>query len=289
MGRLAETLVWERSRAGKSDLLMLVKIADGADDEGRNAWMEVPHLMKYCRASERATQYTLHRLVEAGEIEIEYNDEGRDIPLKGNRRFRPKWFIHVRCICAWDAYQNEGEEPATSAGSETPFRAGRSKRKPATSAGSKTRTTRNFCTRNPQKHVEKPATSGSAYKEGSLNDLLVEQVQGAAPPPRPERAGAARRDTAPKTETENPDDNLRVITKIAHEVLDLHAQTADVSEGEIVEAVKRHCATLDIAYRSDVVSRAIDSALYQRRRAGKPSLIRGSSGESAFRLQSEAR
>lgn len=102
--------------------------------------------------------------------------------------------------------------------------------------------------------------------------------------PLEERTGAAPR----RPEKDSSDDNIRVITKIAHEVLDLYAQTADVDLGDIVEAVKRHCAVLDIAYAGDVIQRAIESALYQRQRAGKPSVIRGSSGESAFRLQSEA-
>jgi hypothetical protein len=85
-----------------------------------------------------------------------------------------------------------------------------------------------------------------------------------------------------------PDDlqrNVAVVTKLAHEVLDLLAETPDVTDTEITEAVKRRCAVLQIAYRSDVVSRAIESALFQRRRAGKPSVMRGSSGEAAARLQ----
>ena len=79
--------------------------------------------------------------------------------------------------------------------------------------------------------------------------------------------------------------NISVITKVAHEVLDFFAEAPDLTDAEIAEAVKRHCAKLHIAYRSDVVCRAIDSALFQRQRAGKPSLIRSAPGEAAFRLQ----
>jgi hypothetical protein len=100
-------------------------------------------------------------------------------------------------------------------------------------------------------------------------------------PSTPEEAGATPRAPA----EEDPVKNLSVITRIAHQVLDLHAETPDVTEAEIAESVKRHCAVLHIAYRSDVVSSAIDSALYQRRRAGKPSVLHNSSGEAAFRLQ----
>jgi hypothetical protein len=49
--------------------------------------------------------------------------------------------------------------------------------------------------------------------------------------------------------------------------------------------VKRRCAALEIAYDSGVVSSAIESALYQRRRAGKASILPGSAGESAFRFK----
>jgi len=279
MGKLAETLVWERSRAGKSDLLMLVKIADGADDEGHNAWMEVPRLMKYCRASERAVQNTLCRLVDNGEIEIEYNDEGREIVLRGGRRFRPKWFIHVRCVCAWADYQNEASESADAAG----LRRGRPRRKSATPADSGGAKNRRKDPDNPQPAAKQSAETGSAYKEGSLNDLLVEQEQGRADAPPVENAGAARQTEAAKDE--DPNQHLSVITKLAHEVLDLHAEAKHVEHGEIAEAVKRRCALFGIAYGSDVVYRAIDSAVYQRQRAGKSPVLRGSAGDAAFRLQ----
>lgn len=104
--------------------------------------------------------------------------------------------------------------------------------------------------------------------------------------PDPEKAGAAPQLSGFKRQ--NPDQNLSVITKLAHEVLDLFAETPDITHAEIVESVKRRCAVLAIAYAGDVVYRAIDSALFQRQRAGKASVISGSSGEAAFRLSSEA-
>jgi len=109
---------------------MLVKIADLPDDDGRNAWPEVRRLMKFCRMSERAVQYTLARLVSSGEIEIEHNDSGREIVLRGGRTFRPKWFIHVRCAYAWDQYQHESGKPAKVASSASVLRPGRPKRNP---------------------------------------------------------------------------------------------------------------------------------------------------------------
>jgi len=115
MSKRAEGLTWERARAGKSELLALVKIADLADDDGRNAFPEVAALARWLRASERGVLYILHRLVQAGEIEIEVNDAGRYIELKGGRRFRPKWFLHVRCVYDWEAYQSDVGPPGESA------------------------------------------------------------------------------------------------------------------------------------------------------------------------------
>lgn len=252
MGRLAESLVWERTRVSKGDLAMLVKIADLADDEGRNAWPEVKGLMKYCRASERATQYTLARLERMGEIEIEYNEGGREITLRGGRTFRPKWFIHVRCVCAWEEYEREGKESATFADSASGLRRGRPRRKSARVADFESKEIRNNLHINPQKHVDQSATSGSAYKEGSVSDPLVEQKQGLAPRYPPENQ-----------EPEDPEKNLSVLTKLAHEVFDLLSTKADI--GEVTDALKWRCSKLAIShYPGDVLRRAIDSALWQR-------------------------
>lgn len=94
-------------------------------------------------------------------------------------------------------------------------------------------------------------------------------------------AGAPRPHEQP---AEKPRDNVGVITKLAHEVLDLFAETVDIEYGELVESVKQRCALLNIDYDSGVVGSALDSALYQRRLAGKPSLCLGSAGDAAFRL-----
>jgi hypothetical protein len=61
---------------------------------------------------------------------------------------------------------------------------------------------------------------------------------------------------------ENPNDNIGVITKLAHEAYDLLGTKAD--HFELVETLKSRCATLGILYRSDVVLKALDSAKWQR-------------------------
>lgn len=66
------TSVWQYSACKGSDLLLLLAIADRADDDGY-AWPKVATLATKTRMSERATQYNLKRLVEVGELEIQPN------------------------------------------------------------------------------------------------------------------------------------------------------------------------------------------------------------------------
>ncbi|SRR5712691_2769294 len=280
MSNKAVSLVWERARAGLTDLLLLIKIADLCDDDGRNCWMETPAMARALRASDRGAVIILQRLEGDREIEIEWNDEGRFIELRGGRRFTPKWFIHVRCVCEWESYQQETAslEPQAS----PKFRRGRPRRKSAHPSDSRARRNPNSVPRNQNKEARKSENGDSAYKEVPLKDLSIDQKQ-APPPTGAEKAGAPRRDRP----RENPDDNVSVITKLAHEVLDLHGETPGITLGEIEGFVKERCATLSVAYRSDVVTRAIDSALYQRRRAGKFPLFQTAPGEAAFRLRSD--
>jgi hypothetical protein len=71
-----------------------------------------------------------------------------------------------------------------------------------------------------------------------------------APPPRP------RQDPRPA----RPEENIRVITKIAHEAIDQLGPKHD----DLVETVKSLCATRDIPYNSAVIHSALDSARWQR-------------------------
>jgi hypothetical protein len=92
-------------------------------------------------------------------------------------------------------------------------------------------------------------------------------------------AGAAPRRLA------DPDENLPVITKLAHEVLELLSETPDVDERDVVDGIERRCDVFDIAFTRDLVHRAIAAAVYQRRRAGKPAVLKNSTGDSAFRMK----
>lgn len=62
--------VWEHSRASGTDLLVLLAIADSANDDGRNAWPSVPTIAGKCRVSERTVQRSLRKLVSLGELRV---------------------------------------------------------------------------------------------------------------------------------------------------------------------------------------------------------------------------
>lgn len=65
------TWVWEHAEAAGADLLLMLAIADSADDQGRNAWPSVTDLSRKTRLDERTVQRRLKRLRDQGRIAIE--------------------------------------------------------------------------------------------------------------------------------------------------------------------------------------------------------------------------
>jgi len=55
------------------DRLVLLAIADSADDSGANAWPSIDTLTKKCRVGVRTIQRSIASLVEMGELQVEYN------------------------------------------------------------------------------------------------------------------------------------------------------------------------------------------------------------------------
>lgn len=78
---------------------------------------------------------------------------------------------------------------------------------------------------------------------------------------RKDQAAAAPRPSVPRSEL--PTENLRIITKLAHEAIDIEGISAEL--GLLADAVKSLCSTRAISYNSDVVRKAVDCALAQRR------------------------
>jgi len=89
----AVSLVWERSRAKGSELLVLLAIADYAHDDGRDAWPSEQTLAAKSRMTDRQVRNVLRRLEAEGEIVIEKNADGRRV----KDGIRPRRFIHVCC------------------------------------------------------------------------------------------------------------------------------------------------------------------------------------------------
>lgn len=248
MSKRAEAIVWERSRAKGSNLLTLIKIAEYADDDGRDAWPSVQTLAKWCRLTERGLRVILHRLEQDGEIDIDANTEGRAVQV-GKRTFRPEWFLHVRCVCEPEQFAGSTASRRASA----PFKEGRPNRKtlPVSGAPASALTGKVF-PETGKIAYPKPEKSGFLSFDPRTTDPLVDQVQGAAPP-------------APCGKLpDEPDDHVAVITTIAHEAIDRLGAQAPL--GDLTEHVKRRCATLQIAYSSGVVARSLDSALFQQSR-----------------------
>ncbi len=77
------TWVWDHSRAGGSDRLVLLAIADCASDDGSEAWPATATLARKTRVDERTVQRCVQRLVELGELEVMWRSGPR-----GTNRYR---------------------------------------------------------------------------------------------------------------------------------------------------------------------------------------------------------
>lgn len=64
------TWVWEQSKAEGLDRLVLLAIADNANDQGGNAYPSVQTLRLKAKISERTVQRAVRRLVELGELRV---------------------------------------------------------------------------------------------------------------------------------------------------------------------------------------------------------------------------
>jgi len=87
------SVVLHHSAASGSDKLVLLGIANHDGDGG--AWPSVGTLARYANLSERSIRYSLKRLVEMGELEI-------DLQAGGNEQTRPdrrpnRYRVHVEC------------------------------------------------------------------------------------------------------------------------------------------------------------------------------------------------
>lgn len=255
MSGRAESLVWERSRAKGSNLLVLIKLGDWANQEGRDAFCGPKALAGAARMSERGVRYVLHKLEQDGEIEIELNVERRELTI-GKRTFAPDWFIHVLCVCEWETYQ---ATPKSAKFSSSQFKTGRRRGK---TKSEKIAEDSEKISEKSENFAEKAEGSRIAYKEGSVTDPFTDpsiELQTGTAPQSPENE--ERRESWPCLES--PFDNLGVITRLTHEAIDLLGLYSD----DLLDTVKALCARHRIAYDSLVVHKAVESAQWQRKHA----------------------
>lgn len=235
----SSSLVFERSRAKGSNRLMLLAIADYAKDNGKWAFASARTLTAKCQLSGRGGELVLIRLVHDGEIMAELKDG--------------LLYLHIRCIFDWEAYRTEGTAPAIGEIFSRKQREIFSRKLVAIAT-----TKANARAAKAKSTTAKAKTGESSLCTGSERDPTGSEEQGLRP------------DHHPVETVENPEDNIRVIAKIAHQVIELYADSDDVEDGDVIESMKRHCAALNIAYCSNVIWRALDSAVKQRQRLGKP-------------------
>ncbi len=74
------SLVWDHSTLGGTELLLLLAIADFADETGR-AWPSVATLAKKIRMSERNARYLLKKIAATGELVVEHGKGPRGCNL----------------------------------------------------------------------------------------------------------------------------------------------------------------------------------------------------------------
>lgn len=101
-----------------------------------------------------------------------------------------------------------------------------------------------------------PGTSGNCPEMSGQENLT--ELKGRELKKNKEKAVAAPR----MPHVENLTENVRIITKIAHEAMDDGQNT---SLSDLADAVKSLCAIRDISYDSSTVRKAVDSAIAQRK------------------------
>src|SRR5581483_10323809 len=104
--------VWNESAHGGNTLLTLVKLADNADDESREAWPSVALLTEKTRASRRTVQRALRELQGGGDHPPEIIAVGPSRKRDGN-----DWTTTYRIIIGTPEYERrKGEWEAAREG-----------------------------------------------------------------------------------------------------------------------------------------------------------------------------
>lgn len=232
----ATSLVWERSRAKGSNLMMLLAIADYAKDNGRDAWPSARTLSWKTRLSPRAGEIILMALVKSGEVLPRWDSKERRL------------YLDVRCVCEWDAYQKDGPIPEREIFSRRQSESFSLRLVQAHHVNAK----KGFP--NAKKSAAQREKSGTPIRsDPSLDPSTEPKSRGFAP-------------DASLGSVEKPSEHLAVITVLAHKLIDTLGLPHMGEVGQYIDHLKQRCADEHIAYDSDVVGKAFESALWQRQR-----------------------
>jgi len=105
------SLVWEHAPVGGSDLLVLLALADFANDEGTNAWPSHATLARKARLSEERIRHVLRSLQKRGLILVDVQAGG---PATLRRDRRPNVYtLNLAAITQGDLFNPDGGSHTT--------------------------------------------------------------------------------------------------------------------------------------------------------------------------------
>lgn len=247
----ALSAAFEDSRARDSAFVVLLAMADWADQNGR-CYPSYRQIASKARVSRATAIAAVRELVALGELErVEHGQtpliEDDEAPQKVRAQWRNLYRIALLKPRGQVVQPSDHVSPPS----------------PPTQVVDLLDHLRELT----DSQVVQPASAGGLTDTSQVvqpTSLHIRIRPSGRPSGRPSeelQAGAAPR--APeKITTENPAENIGVITKIAHEVFDL----IGASHEDVPESIKSFCASRRIAYDSTVVRAAIESAIWQRRR-----------------------
>lgn len=243
----ALSAAFEESRATDSAFVVLLAMADWADQNGR-CYPSYGQIAEKARVSRASAIEGVRKLIKLGEIErVEQGKAPDESDDESPANVRSQWRNLYRIVLVRPRAQGVQNSDHLENG-----RNGAQVVQPSDPLG------------------DSRQDAGSPINTPQVVQPTDPHIR-SRPSDRPSvlKAGAAPRSSEKKTDDDDPEKNLHIITRLAHEVLDLVGLQADL--GDIADALKTRCSHLRVAYTGDLIRRAVDSAIWLRQH---PSLAR---------------